>query len=71
MEYEFQIILGPEQVRALSYAVSEAIRLWPGAPARPIEEQEELQALKNSLFAMQMDMVFEQNGKRGEGDSPS
>ena len=71
MEYEFQVILGPEQVRALFYAVSEAIRLWPGAPARPIEEQEELQALKSTLFAMQMDMIFDQDSKSGEGESPS
>lgn len=71
MEYEFQMFLGPDEVRTMAYAVSEAIRLWPGSPARPPEEQEALKSLQNSLFAMQMDMVLDQTGKRGEGDSPS
>jgi len=64
---EFQVTLGPEQIRALSYAVNEAIRLWPGSPARPIEEQEWLWNLRDSFFALQMELVLDQDVKRDEG----
>ena len=56
---EFNVTLGPDQIRALSYAVDEALRLWPGSPARPPEEQEWLRAMKTSLFMMSMEMVFD------------
>ena len=48
----FQIEITDEQVRTLYYAVSEAIRVWPGSPARPAEEQETLLFLKGELFKM-------------------
>ncbi len=64
---DFDLLLTPEAVRTLYYAVSEAIRLWPGSPARPAEEQEELHALKLMLFAMTMEMVIE---KQDEDESP-
>ena len=63
----FEIVIGPEEVRALYYSVSEAIRLWPGSPARPREEQEQLQALKATLFAMVLELGFSHDGKRDEG----
>ena len=66
---EFQLTLGPDEVRALSYAVNEAIRMWPGSPARAAEEQEILYSLKNACFTMQMEMVFHEEGKRSEGES--
>ena len=64
---EFDLYLGPDDVRALSYAVNEAIRMWPGSPARPAEEQIVLQKLKMSLFAMSMELVIEE---RSEGEGP-
>ena len=64
---EFDLYLGPDEVRALSYAVNEAIRMWPGSPARPAEEQVVLQKLKMSLFAMSMELVIEE---RSEGEGP-
>ena len=64
---EFDLYLGPDDVRALSYAVNEAIRMWPGSPARPAEEQIVLQNLKMSLFAMSMELVIEE---RSEGEGP-
>lgn len=60
---EFNLRLGPEGIRALSYAVNEALRLWPGSPARPIEEQEALRQLKIGLFAMCMELVIEDNNE--------
>jgi len=65
---EFDFHLGPDDVRALLYAVNEAIRMWPGSPARPAEEQETLYRLKMGLFAMSLEMVIE---KRSEGEGPS
>jgi hypothetical protein len=53
---DFALELSPEGVRASYYAVCEAIRLWPGAPARPVEEQVVLRELKMVLFAMIMEM---------------
>ena len=54
---DFDLRLSPEGVRALYYSVSEALRLWPGSPARPAEEQEVLHQLKMALFAMTMEMT--------------
>ena len=70
MNDQFEITLGPEEIRALFYAVSEAVRLWPGSPARPAKEQEQLQYLKMVLFSLTMELVIDQEGKRSEGDSP-
>ena len=55
---DFGLQLAPDAVRASYYAVSEAIRLWPGSPARPVEEQVILQELKIALFAMIMEMTI-------------
>ena len=55
---DFDLRLSPEGVRALHYAVNEAVRLWPGAPARPAEEQVVLCELKMALFAMLMEMTI-------------
>ena len=54
----FEMTLSPEGVRALHYAVNEAVRLWPGSPARPVEEQVALKELKMAIFAMVMEMTI-------------
>ena len=48
----FHVEITDEHVKVLHYAVSEAIRVWPGSPARPAEEQETLLFLKDRLFRM-------------------
>ena len=55
----FEIEVTDEEVRTLLYAVQEAIRTWPGHPARPAEEQERLQALRSTLFMMTLEMVWD------------
>ena len=57
-ELGFMVELTDNEVYTLLYAVQEAIRVWPGYPARPREEQEQLQALRNSLFTMTLEMQF-------------
>ena len=54
----FEVELTDDEVRTLLYAVQEAIRVWPGYPARPREEQEQLQALRDTLFVMTLEMQF-------------
>jgi len=54
----FMVELTDDEVRTLLYAVQEAIRVWPGSPTRPAEEQEQLQALRSSLFTMTLEMQF-------------
>ena len=55
----FEIQLNDEEIKTLYYAVCEAIRLWPGSPARPAEEQEQLFFIKQQLFKMILQMSFE------------
>ena len=55
----FLVELSDDEIRTLLYAVQEAIRVWPGHPARPREEQEALQALRDDLFRMTLEMQFD------------
>lgn len=57
--YDYQVALRIEDVRALHHCVCEAIRLWPGAPARPPEEQEHLWYLRDSLYRIILEYKFE------------
>ena len=66
MQSEFQVTLGPKETKVLYYAVSEALRMWPGAPQRPYEEQILLSELKNILFAMTMDILLEEGSDKTE-----
>ena len=55
----FEIQITDDEVRALHYAVTEALQNWPGVPLRPREEQEHLNALKMGLVQMLLEMQFE------------
>jgi len=57
----FEVRMNDSEIKTLYYAVSEAIRLWPGSPARPAEEQEQLRYIKEQLFRMILQMSFEQS----------
>tara|TARA_B100001939_G_C16632848_1_gene484204 strand:- start:89 stop:286 length:198 start_codon:yes stop_codon:yes gene_type:complete len=57
-DFDYQVNLRIEDVRLLQHCVNETIRLWPGAPARPVEEQEHLRYLRDSLFRMSADYNF-------------
>jgi len=58
-EMGFMVELTDQEVHTLLYAVQEAIRVWPGSPRRPVEEQEQLQALRDALFRMTLEMVWD------------
>jgi len=53
------VTLNIEQIRALYDTISYSIKMWPGSPARPAEEQEFLISVKERLFAMIMEHNFE------------
>ena len=54
----FMVELSDDEIRTLLYAVQEAIRVWPGYPARPLEEQGELCRLRDQLFMMTLEMQW-------------
>lgn len=54
-QVKFDVELTEDQVRALYYALHVAHERWPGAPQRPVEEQEHLSYLKSMFFAMQLE----------------
>lgn len=55
----FEVELTDDEVRTLYYAVQEAIKNWPGSPARPAEEQEKLWNVRDALFRMILEMSLE------------
>ena len=57
-DFDYQVNLRIEDIRLLQYCVNETLRTWPGAPARPVEEQEHLRYMRDSLFRMIMDYNF-------------
>ena len=63
---EFDVSLTPSAAIALKYAVDEALKNWPGAPARPAEEQEHLWELRRALTAISLEIMFHQHS---EGDN--
>ena len=54
-EWACTMTLGIDEVRMLYDHTCYSIKMWPGAPARPYEEQLYLDTLKKRLFAMIMD----------------
>ena len=58
-ELGFQVDLTDQDIRDLYYAVSEALRVWPGAPARHYEEQIRLQEMKEDLFRMILQITYD------------
>tara|TARA_B000000441_G_C21605744_1_gene268584 strand:+ start:208 stop:423 length:216 start_codon:yes stop_codon:yes gene_type:complete len=45
-------------IKLLHYCVKEGIKHWPGAPARPTDEQEHMWYLRDEMFRAMMDHSF-------------
>tara|TARA_R110002020_G_scaffold54452_5_gene151834 strand:- start:2167 stop:2364 length:198 start_codon:yes stop_codon:yes gene_type:complete len=58
---DFTMYVTIDDVRVLHYSVEEAIRMWPGSPARPHEEQEQMWKIRDHLYRMILDYSFEHN----------
>lgn len=61
-EMGFQIECTDEEIKLLLYAVEEAIRVWPGSPKRPAEEQQNLKELRQAFQKMVLEMTWEKEG---------
>jgi len=57
-QYDYTVDLRIEDIRTLHYCVQEAIRTWPGAPARPQQEQEQMWFLRDQFQRMILDYQF-------------
>ena len=57
----YSMDLNIEAVRALHSHFEYALKMWPGHPARPAEEQEFLKHLRSKLFSIMMDYNFHNN----------
>ena len=62
-EWGFQVDYTDTDIKTMYYAVTEALKNWPGAPQRPAEEQETLRALKMGLFTMILEINYEESEK--------
>ena len=57
-DYEYTMHMTIENVRLMSYCVEQAIKFWPGAPARPYEEQEQLNHMRDQFKRMIFEHSF-------------
>ena len=51
-EWSCTLTLGIKEVRMMYDHFDYSIKMWPGSPARPREEQELLDIMKKRMFAM-------------------
>lgn len=51
-DFDFTANFTIDDIYVLYYSVVEAIRLWPGSPARPFQEQVHLAYLRDYLYRM-------------------
>ena len=56
--FDYQINLKIGDIRLLHHCVLQTIKYWPGAPARPHEEQEHLWYMRDSLQRIMLDYNF-------------
>ncbi len=57
-DYDYTVSVQIEDIKLLHHCVKETIKYWPGAPARPYEEQEHLWALRDNLFKIILEDQF-------------
>ena len=49
MENEYSLTTDINGIRSLKSSIEYLIKVWPGSPARPAEEQEQLWRLRDTL----------------------
>ena len=57
-EPDYTVDLTIDDVKVLHHCVVETIKNWPGSPARPVEEQEHLWYLRDSMYRMLLEYRF-------------
>ena len=58
-EMGFMVEMTDNEVHLMLHCVNETLKHWPGAPARPREEQEMLWNLRDNFFRMTLEMQFD------------
>jgi len=58
-EPDYKIDMSIQDIYLLYHCVQEAIKNWPGAPARPAQEQEHLWYLRDWLYRMILEYKFD------------
>ena len=58
-DWRAQFELDINAVRMMRDHLNYAIQMWPGAPARPYQEQDFLQKIRDQMSAMAMEYSFE------------
>ena len=57
-EERYMVELTVDDVHLLHHCIEETIKNWPGSPARPVEEQEHLWYLRDSMYRMVLEYRF-------------
>jgi hypothetical protein len=57
-QFDYTMNISINDVRLMHHCVIEAIRTWPGSPARPAEEQEHMWHLRDQFQRMMLDYSF-------------
>ena len=57
-EWYCSVNIGIDEVRAMYSHLEYSLKMWPGSPARPAEEQQFLMDMKDKYFAMLMEYNF-------------
>ena len=58
-DYVYALDLTIDAVRALHSHLDYSLHMWPGAPRRPIEEQEFLKHLRSTMFTIMLEHSYE------------
>ena len=58
IDFDYEVRLRMEDIYLLHHCVQETFKNWPGAPARPVDEQEHLRYLRESLYRMILEDKF-------------
>ena len=57
-ETAYHLEVGIDDIYLMYHCVQAAIKNWPGAPARPVEEQQALWDLRDNLYRCILDHKF-------------
>ena len=57
-EWYCSVNIGIEEIRFMYSHLEYSLKMWPGSPARPVEEQQFLMDMKDKYFAMLMEYNF-------------
>jgi hypothetical protein len=57
-EWYCSVNIGIDEIRFMYSHLQYSLKMWPGSPARPVEEQQFLMDMKDKYFAMLMEYNF-------------